>query len=154
MAEREDRASRTIQAVADSQQSGRRGALARLQALEAVLNEEFTGQALNEVLRVNVLAVCGTMIQPPAGYRWQVEQYDSRLYPYLERLTGLPEGYRFAARVTIGFDGGNHPLRADLWGCTRCSSIIFPDGREGHDRFHAGIDGLLDGANQVAVTGS
>lgn len=47
-----------------------------------------------------------------------------------------PDGYEFAARVTTGFDGGWHPLKGDLWSCTRCGALILPASRELHDGTH------------------
>lgn len=52
----------------------------------------------------------------------------------MSRVT--PEGYAFAARVTTGFDGGNHDLHGDLWSCTRCGAVILPASRGLHDRKH------------------
>lgn len=51
-------------------------------------------------------------------------------------------GYSFAARVTTGFDGGNHPLKGDLAQCARCAALVLPDSQETHDRHHALIDAV------------
>lgn len=48
----------------------------------------------------------------------------------------IPPGYSFAARVTTGFDGGNHPLKGDLWKHDECRALILPADRDAHDRWH------------------
>lgn len=59
-----------------------------------------------------------------------------------EEEPGIPEGYGFAARVTIGLDEAKHPLRADLLRCSGCSAVIFPGDRERHDADHATADAV------------
>lgn len=63
----------------------------------------------------------------------------------------IPSGFRFAGRMTIAFDGGNHPLKGDIWSCRSCAALVFPGDKDVHERFHALVDGLLDEANQVAA---
>jgi hypothetical protein len=64
----------------------------------------------------------------------------------------IPSGYSFAARVTVGFDGGYHPLKGDLWKCRSCASLIVPADKDVHERFHALLDSLL-GASDGPVPG-
>lgn len=49
-----------------------------------------------------------------------------------------PGGYTWAARVTTGFDGGNHPLHGDVARCTRCGALLLPADSGRHDMSHAG----------------
>ena len=51
----------------------------------------------------------------------------------------IPAGYSFAARVTIAFDGGNHPLNGDLWKHDACGCLIFPGDKDQHDDFHRSL---------------
>jgi hypothetical protein len=67
---------------------------------------------------------------------------DSRIEP----------GYDFAARVTLSFDGGNHPLKGDLWKCNRCAAVVYPAEYQKHDRDHAVSDEIranIAGLNEI-----
>jgi hypothetical protein len=44
--------------------------------------------------------------------------------------------YSFAARVTVGYDGGNHPRHGDLLRCPRCAALILRGDEQVHDREH------------------
>lgn len=57
--------------------------------------------------------------------------------------TEIPEGYSFAIRATVGFDGGNHPLKGDVWKCGRCAALLLPDGRPLHDEHHRKTEAAL-----------
>lgn len=59
--------------------------------------------------------------------------------------TEIPEGYSFAIRATVGFDGGNHPLKGDVWKCGRCAALLLPDGRPLHDEYHRKTEAALAG---------
>jgi hypothetical protein len=63
----------------------------------------------------------------------------------------IPRGYSLAGRITTGFDGGNHPIKGNVWVCLDCGSLIAAGHTDVHDRFHAQIDGLLEAANQNAA---
>jgi hypothetical protein len=62
----------------------------------------------------------------------------------------IPSGYSKAGQITTHFDGGNHPIKGDVWSCGSCGCLILPVAQNAHDRFHAQIGALLDEANQVA----
>lgn len=105
--------------------------------LETRVTRALGGLPVNADLFTQAIELASQIIPAPAGYRWEADvQEGHRLSLYVVSISGIPEGYRFAARVTIGFDGGNHDLRGDLWACTRCAAVIFPDGTGLHDRFH------------------
>lgn len=112
--------------------------------LERRVSALFGGQPLTGQLRAQVTEAASAAMPPPDGYRWEVDfQEGDRLFLYVTRMEpGIPEGYRFAARVTIGFDGGNHDLRADLWRCARCAAVVFPGDHAEHTREHTEIDEL------------
>lgn len=107
--------------------------------LEGDLARAFEGQVLTGALKASVLELAQARIPAPEGYRWRVEasQEGGRtvLFTWLDgsaRDQGIPEGYRWAARVITGYDGGNHELADDL-----CGSVVIPDGHEAHTRSHA-----------------
>lgn len=122
---------------------GRRGVHDLMADLEARVSEAYAGQALSWDMRPGILALAEAVIPAPACYRWEIElKAGDQAQLYLERSGGLPDGYRFAARVITGFDGGSHPLRGDLWACKRCGSAVIPDDCQAHDRHHAEVDEL------------
>jgi hypothetical protein len=124
-----------------------------LRELEQRANDLFAGQALTWQLRGDAVAYATAAMPPPDGYRWEVDRQEGdRLFLYVTRAQpGIPEGYRFAARVTIGFDGGNHDLRGDLWRCERCASLIFPGDHGEHTREHAEFDELRQAVLALAA---
>lgn len=120
-----------------------------LQELERRAGDLFRGRPLTGQLRAEIANYATTAMPPPDGYRWEVDRQEGdrqegdRLFLYVTRVEpGIPEGYRFAARVTIGFDGGNHGLRGDLWKCERCAAVVFPGDHAEHTREHAEVDEL------------
>jgi hypothetical protein len=119
---------------------------AALRELERRVRELFAGRPLTWQARAEIAAYASAAMPPPDGWRWEVDrQEEGRLFLYVTRgQPGIPEGYRFAARVTIGFDGGNHELRGDLWKCGRCAALIFPGDHADHTREHAEFDELRD----------
>jgi hypothetical protein len=52
-------------------------------------------------------------------------------------------GYSVAGQITVGFDGGNHPLKGDILRCRSCGSLLLPADQDIHDRLHTLIDKLL-----------
>lgn len=101
------------------------------------MGKALCGLPVNADLLTQATELALQVIQPPPGYRWEADvQEGRRLSLYVVPDSGPPKGYRFAARVTTGLDGGNHELRGDLWACTRCASVIFPESAGVHDRFH------------------
>jgi hypothetical protein len=52
----------------------------------------------------------------------------------------LPGGYSIAGRIDVGFDGGNHPLRADYLRCRSCGSLLLATDQGIHERMHEAID--------------
>lgn len=115
-----------------------------LQELERRANDLFGGRPLTWQLRSEIAAYASIAMPAPDGYRWEVDRQEGdRLFLYVTRVQpGIPDGYRFAARVTIGFDGGNHELRGDLWKCGRCASVVFPGDQVDHTREHEEFDEL------------
>jgi hypothetical protein len=115
-----------------------------LKELERRAGSLFGGRPLTWQLRGDVIAYASTAMPPPDGYRWEVDRQEGdSLFLYVTReQPGIPEGYRFAARVTIGFDGGSHELRGDLLSCERCAAVVFPGGHAEHTREHAEFDEL------------
>jgi hypothetical protein len=115
-----------------------------LQELERRAGDLFEGRPLTWQLRAEVIAYAAVAMPAPEGWRWEVDRQEGdRLFLYVTRAQpGIPEGYRFAARVTIGFDGGNHDLRGDLWKCSRCAAVIFPGDHPDHTREHEEFDEL------------
>jgi hypothetical protein len=118
--------------------------LTALQELERRAGDLFEGKPFTWNLRAQVTEYASAAMPPPEGYRWEVDfQEGDRLFLYVTRVQpGIPEDYRFAARVTIGFDGGNHELRGDLWKCARCAAVVFPGDHADHTREHAEFDEL------------
>jgi hypothetical protein len=135
------RAEATRQAFAPVHGKDTEGAL---RELERRAGELFSGRPLTLQTRGDVIAYASVAMPPPGGWRWEVDREEGdRLFLYVTRVqAGIPEGYQFAARVTIGFDGGNHELRGDLWKCERCAAVIFPGDHAEHTREHADFDEL------------
>jgi hypothetical protein len=115
-----------------------------LRELERRAGELFGGQPLTLQTRGDIIAYASVAMPPPEGWRWEVDRQEGdRLDFYVTRVQkGIPDGYSFAARVTIGFDGGNHDLRGDLWKCGRCAAVIFPGDHPDHTREHEDFDEL------------
>jgi hypothetical protein len=63
----------------------------------------------------------------------------------------IPSGFSQAGQITTHFDGGNHPIKGDVWSCRSCGCLILPVAQETHERFHAQLDSLLEAANQRGV---
>lgn len=105
--------------------------------LETRVNQVLQGIPVTADTLAQATQMATQILPPPPGYRWEADvQEEHRMSLYVVSVSGIPEGYRFAARVTTGFDGGNHELRGDLWACERCASVVTPDGTGAHDRFH------------------
>jgi hypothetical protein len=54
----------------------------------------------------------------------------------------IPSGYQFAGRITTGFDGGNHPVKGDIWSCRSCGQLILPRDAGIHEDAHTKTDQL------------
>jgi hypothetical protein len=150
--------------MADLREEGTRQAFApvhgkstmsALRELERRANELFAGQPLTRTLRAQVTQFAWAAMPAPDGYIWEVDRQDGdKLFLYVTQARPvIAEGYRFAARVTIGFDGGNHDLRGDLWKCGRCAAVVFPGDHAEHTREHAEIDELRQLVLKLAKQG-
>lgn len=113
-----------------------------LNHLQMKLDEMFTGQPWLPDVVSNILAFLEQSFPAPPTHRWELSQVGTgTVYVNLVPRNGVPAGYSFAARVTIGMDGGNHPLKGDLWKHDECGCLIFPGDKDAHDRFHAALRG-------------
>jgi hypothetical protein len=122
----------------------------KMSQMEAALNEHFAGCAVTGSLTEEIIAMASAMMPLPQGYGWHADRIAdgsgrahgsrARFLLYAAALAdGTPSGYGFAARVTIGFEGGSREVRGDLWKCRRCAAVIFPGDWDIHDRFHDGL---------------
>lgn len=148
MSSNAEKAAVTVQAICRDRWCDPETAKSALAALEEVLDGIYAGAAFTPDVIPGILEIAQQTVRAPAGYQWKVEEDGAGgLLPYLQPVSGIPEGYRLAARVTIGFDSGNFPVKGDLWACTGCGAMICPGDRELHDRRDAEIRSLLKSGN-------
>ncbi|MCW2929995.1 MAG: hypothetical protein JWM19_957 [Actinomycetia bacterium] len=150
MSSQERKAHATVMAITRALWCDLAWAKSLVSDLESALEKAYGGTALTPDVIPGILAMAEQVIPAPAGYRWAVEEDCGNLFPYLQPADEMPEGYRFAARVTAGFDGGNHEVQGDLWSCKACGSVILPGDRELHDKRDAEIRSLLESGNMRA----
>lgn len=110
--------------------------------LQVRLEQAFDGLPWLPSTEANVLDFLEAAFPAPDTHRWSVSHPGTgTAYCNLVPVSGIPLGYSFAARVTIGFDGGNHALKGDLWKHDHCGCLIFPGDHQVHERFHAELRG-------------
>lgn len=110
--------------------------------LQVRLDQAFGGLPWLPATEANVLRFLEGAFAAPDTHRWSVSEVGTgTVYCNLVPASAVPKGYSFAARVTIGFDGGNHTLRGDLWKHDHCGCLIFPGDHQAHERFHAELRG-------------
>lgn len=128
-----------------------------IQELERRADSLFAGSMFTPGLEQTVVTYAWSAMRPPAGWEWKAERTEANgIFLYLSPLfrdgDGIPSGFRFAALVVTGFDGGNNPVKGDLWACRSCSAVIIPGDKDVHEGFHALVDSLLEEHNRVAET--
>jgi len=64
-------------------------------------------------------------------------------------LSRPPDGYTVAGQITRSFDGGNFPIKGEVWRCKACGSLLIPSDQDTHKGFHATVGSALEAVSSL-----